>query len=67
LVIAQPLLYDAWCTLCLASAVISVLMIGPAMDEALASLQYLRRTWDRGDSSLWQVFWGMQPASEAFD
>lgn len=44
LVILQPLFYDAWCTLCLASAVVSVLMIGPAMDEVLASLQVLRRT-----------------------
>lgn len=64
LVIAQPLLYDAWCTLCLASAVISVLMIGPAMDEALASLQHLRRVWDRGETSVWQAFWGMRSAIE---
>jgi hypothetical protein len=32
LVIFQPVLFDSWCTLCLASAVISVGMIGPAMD-----------------------------------
>lgn len=43
LVIIQPLLVHGWCTLCLASALISVLMIGPAMDELLASLQYLKR------------------------
>jgi hypothetical protein len=35
LVIAQPVLYHSWCTLCLASAVISVAMIGPAVDEVL--------------------------------
>lgn len=43
LVIAQPVMYDAFCTLCLASAVISVVMIGPALDEVLASLQYMKR------------------------
>jgi hypothetical protein len=43
LVIIQPLLVHGWCTLCLTSALISVLMIGPAMDEMLASLQYLKR------------------------
>jgi uncharacterized membrane protein len=43
LVIIQPLLVHGWCTLCLTSALISVLMIGPAMDEMLASLQHLKR------------------------
>ena len=56
LVILQPVLLDAWCTLCLTSAVISLAMIGPALDETLASLQYLRRVYDRGDS-LWSAFW----------
>ena len=59
LVIAQPVMYDAWCTLCLASAVISVLMIGPAMDEVLASLQHLRRVRDAGNMSVWSAFWGL--------
>jgi uncharacterized membrane protein len=59
LVIAQPLLYQAWCTLCLASAAISVAMIGPAMDEALASLQYLGRVARSQDGSLWNAFWGV--------
>jgi hypothetical protein len=39
LVMSQPLVVGAWCTLCLASAVISVVMIGPATDEMLASLR----------------------------
>ena len=50
LVVIQPVLLNAWCTLCLLSAVISLAMIGPAMDELLASLQYLRRVRDRGES-----------------
>ena len=59
LVILQPVLYDNWCTLCLTTAVISVLMIGPAMDEVLASLQYLKRVRSEG-GSLWQAFWGLK-------
>lgn len=57
LVIIQPVLLDAWCTLCLLSAVVSLAMIGPAMDETLASLQYLRRVYDR-DASVTSAFWG---------
>lgn len=56
LVILQPVVYDAFCTLCLASAAISVLMIGPALDEVLASLQLLRRVRDSGGSA-WKAFW----------
>lgn len=59
LVILQPLLYDSFCTLCLASALISVLMIGPAMDEFLASLQHVRREIALGRSP-WRAFWGLQ-------
>jgi uncharacterized membrane protein len=59
LVIAQPVMYNAWCTLCLVSAVISVLMIGPAMDEVLASLQHLRRVRQTGTTSVWSAFWGL--------
>ena len=59
LVMSQPLVVGAWCTLCLASAVISVLMIGPAMDEMLASLQHVKRESDRGRSK-WRVFWGLE-------
>lgn len=57
LVVSQPLVVGAWCTLCLVTAVISVLMIGPAMDEMLASMQHVRREQLRGRSA-WRVFWG---------
>jgi uncharacterized membrane protein len=56
LVVIQPVVYGTFCTLCLASAVVSLAMIGPAMDEFLASAQYLRRTRDEG-RSLWRTFW----------
>jgi uncharacterized membrane protein len=59
LVIIQPVLFNAWCTLCLASAVLSVAMIPPAMDEVLASLQLLKRQTERGVSP-WRVFWGLR-------
>ncbi|MDY7105698.1 MAG: vitamin K epoxide reductase family protein [Actinomycetota bacterium] len=57
LIVFQPVLYGAFCTLCLASAAISLAMIGPAVDEILASLQYLRREHDAG-RSWWKAFWG---------
>lgn len=63
LVILQPVLLDNFCTLCLTSAVISVVMIGPAMDEVLASLQFLRRAKDEG-RSVWKAFWGVGEAGD---
>jgi uncharacterized membrane protein len=62
LVIFQPVLFDAFCTLCLASAVVSVAMIGPALDEVLASLQHLRRVSAAG-GSVWRAFWGLRRPS----
>lgn len=59
LVILQPLVVGSWCTLCLATAAISIVMIGPAMDETLASLQYLRRVYDTDRRSVWRAFWGL--------
>ena len=63
LVILQPVLFDSFCTLCLASAVISLAMIGPAVDEVLASLQYMKRRRTEGCST-WRVFWGLEGATE---
>ena len=57
LVILQPVVYGAWCTLCLASALVSIVMIGPAMDELLASLQFIKRERDAGRST-WHAFRG---------
>lgn len=58
LVVFQPVLFSAWCSLCLASAIISVVMIGPAMDEVLASLQFLKKAQKQPDISMWKVFCG---------
>ena len=57
LVILQPVLFDNFCTLCIVSAGISVGMIGPAMDEVLASLQFLKRE-SLKRHPMWQAFWG---------
>jgi uncharacterized membrane protein len=57
LVILQPVVVGAWCTLCLVTAFISVIMISPAMDEVLASLQYLQKI-NREGHSVWRAFWG---------
>ena len=57
LVVLQPVALGTWCTLCLASAVISVALIGPAMDEVLASLQYVRRRQRQG-APLLATLWG---------
>lgn len=58
LTIFQPVLYDSFCTLCLFSGVVSLAMIGPGVDEVLASLQHLRRERAVGKST-WRVFWGL--------
>ena len=63
LVIAQPVLYDAFCTLCLASAVISLAMIPPAVDEVLASAQEVKRVWLAG-GNWWRFFWGLDATPE---
>lgn len=57
LIILQPLVVGAWCTLCIVTAIISIVMISPAMDELLASLQYLQRVKQQGHSA-WKAFWG---------
>ncbi len=59
LVAAQPILVGSWCTLCLVSAAVSVLMIGPALDEVLASLQHLRRQRMTGRSVV-RAFVGLE-------
>jgi uncharacterized membrane protein len=59
LVILQPVLVGTWCTLCLVTAFISIVMISPALDELLATLQYLKRVKGQG-YSVWDAFWGKQ-------
>ena len=56
LVMLQPLAVGAWCALCLVTAVLTVFMISPAVDEVVATGQYLLHTRREG-GSLWHAFW----------
>jgi len=47
---------DRWCLAPLLAAIISILMIGPAMDEVLASLQHFKRT-RHANKHKWLFFW----------
>ena len=58
LMMTQPLFANAWCTLCLASALISLVICGWGADEALAAVQHLKRVQVSGDS-VWRALWGL--------
>jgi uncharacterized membrane protein len=60
LVVLQGTVVGAWCTLCLVTALISVILVALAYDEVWASLAYLRRVWRRSHDAktVWNVFWG---------
>lgn len=55
LVMLQPIAVDAWCTICLITAFVMLLMVPPALDEILASVQFLIRR-KRAGESFWKVF-----------
>ena len=56
LVILQPVSVGAWCTLCLAASVVMLLMVPPALDEVIATSQFLLRTRREG-GSVWRALW----------
>jgi nucleoside-diphosphate-sugar epimerase/uncharacterized membrane protein len=56
LVILQPVSIGAWCTLCLVASVVMLLMVSPALDEVIATGQFLLRTRRAGDS-IWRALW----------
>lgn len=56
LVISQPVVVGAWCTLCLAAAAVMLLMIPFTIDEVIAMAQFLRERV-RAGKSLWRTFW----------
>ena len=59
LVIVQPVVAGAWCTLCLVSALVSFAIFGSGVEEPLAALQYLKRVRASG-ASIWRAFWGLE-------
>ena len=56
LVVLQPLAVGAWCSLCLLTAFVTVFMISPAVDEVVATCQFLLHSRREG-RSLWRTFW----------
>lgn len=56
LVILQPVAVGAWCTLCLAAAVAMLLMVPLAVDEVVATGQFLARSRREG-KPFWRTFW----------
>lgn len=56
LVMLQPIGVGSWCTLCLATAFLMLIMVPPAVDEVLASIQLLRRKKHEG-KNFWKIFW----------
>lgn len=59
LVMSQPVVVHAWCTLCLVAAGVMLPMIPLEVDEVVAMGQHVRDAGRRGDrdGSLWKVFW----------
>ncbi|MEP7347115.1 MAG: vitamin K epoxide reductase family protein, partial [Gemmatimonadaceae bacterium] len=56
LIISQPVLVGAWCTFCLLSAFLMLIMVALSLDEVIAMLQFLVQT-HRAGKSVWRTFW----------
>jgi uncharacterized membrane protein len=63
LVITMAVFVQHWCTLCLLSAVCSIIIFSVGFGEALPVLQYLKRVWvrTRAVGTVWQAIWGRAP------
>jgi hypothetical protein len=66
LIIIQPTAVGSWCTLCLASAALSLAIFALAVDEPRAGLQHLARVRAQG-GSLWKALWRDQAGREQRD
>ncbi len=60
LVLVQAFVLGQWCSLCLLTALISLILVYWAYDEVWSSLLFMRRVWQRSHSGrvVWTVFWG---------
>ncbi len=56
LIILQPVVVGAWCTLCLLTALFMLIMVTLSLDEVIAMIQYLVQT-RRAGNSVWRTFW----------
>lgn len=57
-IIIQPILFGTWCFLCLVAAAAMLLQIPYAVDELVATAQFLQRRRRAGRSLLWVFFAG---------
>ncbi|MDX5422363.1 MAG: SPW repeat protein [Hymenobacteraceae bacterium] len=57
LVILQPVSVGYWCTLCLTSATVSLIMIPFTADEVLATIQLMRYEKKERNTSYWKSLW----------
>ncbi len=66
LVFLQGAVVGQWCTLCIVTAIISLILVVFAYDEVWSCVLYLHRVWKRTRSRkiLWRTFWGI-PSQEA--
>lgn len=56
LVILQPVAVGSWCTICLLTALIMLMMIPYTVDEVVAMAQFMKRSIREG-KSFWRTFW----------
>lgn len=68
LVLLQAFVLGEWCTLCIVTAVISLILVVLAVDEVWSTLIYLGRFWKKTKSPLkfWKMFWGF-PSEDAIE
>ena len=59
LVILQAFIINTWCTLCLASALITFLMIWPVSKEFFATIHFLKNQKEKGEP-VWKAAEGKQ-------
>lgn len=60
-IVIQPPLIGALCSLCILQAAVTIVLVPYAIDEVLASCQYLLRATRAGEP-FWQTFWRGGPA-----
>lgn len=64
LVVTQGFILELWCTLCLASAAVSLILVILAYDEVWLCLLYLQFVRKKRKELFWKVFWGKRPSVE---
>ena len=66
LTLTMGVLVHSWCTVCLVSATVSIVIFGMGIGEVLASLQYLQRVYLTTHSlgATWHALWGRKPRPE---